>query len=66
MHYDTAQCSNPIALRALRDVVGSSQIVYGTDYFYRTAAESARAVVDSSVFNSVALTSIAHANALRL
>jgi len=32
MYYDTAQCSNPVAMGALRKVVPVSQIVFGTDF----------------------------------
>ena len=42
MYYDTAQATNPVAMGALRQVVPLSQIVYGTDYWYRNAAETAK------------------------
>lgn len=37
--YDTAQSSNPTALGALRSLVPVSQILFGTDFPFRTAAE---------------------------
>jgi predicted TIM-barrel fold metal-dependent hydrolase len=37
--YDTAQASNPAALGALRQLVQTSQIVFGTDFPYRTGPE---------------------------
>jgi len=37
IYYDTAQTANPIALRDLRDVIPTTQIVYGTDFWFRTA-----------------------------
>ncbi len=37
--YDTAQASNPEALGTLMKLVPSSQIVFGTDYPYRTCVE---------------------------
>jgi hypothetical protein len=43
MYYDTAQATNPVAMWALSTVVPVSQIIYGTDYWYRTAVETARA-----------------------
>lgn len=38
-HYDTAQASNPAALGALTQLVPVSQVLFGTDYPYRTAVE---------------------------
>jgi predicted TIM-barrel fold metal-dependent hydrolase len=37
--YDTAQIANTVTIGALAQLVPVSQIVYGTDYPYRTAAE---------------------------
>ena len=37
--YDTAQSSNPEALGTLMKIVPASQIVFGTDYPYRTCVE---------------------------
>jgi len=39
LFYDTAQASNPAAMGALRQLVDVSQIVFGTDFPYRTGAE---------------------------
>jgi hypothetical protein len=50
MYYDTAQATNPVAMDALRKVVPVSQIVYGTDYWYRSARETARGLVTNRVF----------------
>jgi predicted TIM-barrel fold metal-dependent hydrolase len=38
-YYDTAQCSNPIAMASLTKFISTSNIVFGTDYPYRTAEE---------------------------
>ena len=38
-YYDTAQVSNEVTIQALVQLVGLSQIVFGTDYPYRTGAE---------------------------
>lgn len=38
-HYDTAQASNPAAMGALRKLVQPTQIVFGTDFPFRTGAE---------------------------
>ncbi len=40
--YDTAQVSNPEALGTLMKLVPPSQIVFGTDYPYRTCEEHVR------------------------
>jgi 6-methylsalicylate decarboxylase len=39
LFYDTAQASNPAAMGALRQLVDVSQIVFGTDFPYRTGPE---------------------------
>jgi predicted TIM-barrel fold metal-dependent hydrolase len=66
MYYDTAQISNPIALGALRKVIPISQILYGTDYWYRTAVDSVRGLTTSKVFNAEELRAINRTNAERL
>ena len=66
MHFDTAQASNPVAMGALRKVVPVSQILFGTDYWYRTAAETGRGLVTSKVFNAAELRMINRGNAERL
>jgi 6-methylsalicylate decarboxylase len=43
-HYDTAQVSLAGTLAALAELVPVSQIVYGTDFPYRTAAEHSEGV----------------------
>jgi predicted TIM-barrel fold metal-dependent hydrolase len=66
MMYDTAQVSNPVALGALRKVVPVSQIVYGTDYWYRTSVETAQGLTTSGVFDAAELRSINRGNAERI
>ena len=66
LHFDTAQASNPVAMGALRKVVPVSQILFGTDYWYRTAAETGRGLVTSKVFNAAELKMINRGNAERL
>jgi len=65
-YYDTAQISNPVSLGALRKVIPVSQILYGTDYWYRTAEESVRGLTTSKVFSAEELRAINRANAERL
>jgi predicted TIM-barrel fold metal-dependent hydrolase len=66
MYYDTAQISNPVALGALRKVIPVSQILYGTDYWYRTAVESVRGLNTSKVFSAEELRAINRTNAERI
>jgi predicted TIM-barrel fold metal-dependent hydrolase len=66
MYYDTAQTSNPVAMRALRTVVPVSQIVYGTDYWYRNAEETSHNLVNCKVFNAEELRAINRGNAERI
>jgi predicted TIM-barrel fold metal-dependent hydrolase len=64
--YDTAQISNPVSLAALRKVIPVSQILYGTDYWYRASAETARALDASKVFSAEELRAIHRGNAERI
>jgi len=66
MYYDTAQASNPVAMRALRTVVPVSQIVFGTDYWYRTAEETGRGLTTNKVFSAEELRMINRGNAERI
>lgn len=66
MYYDTAQVSNPVAMAALRQVVTTSQIVYGTDAWRRTAAETSEALTAGRVFNSAELQAIGRGNIARI
>jgi predicted TIM-barrel fold metal-dependent hydrolase len=66
MYYDTAQSSNPVTMAALRKVVPVSQILYGTDYWYRSAAETGQGLTTSRVFNAEELRSINRSNAERI
>lgn len=65
-YYDTAQASNPAAMGALRKVVPVSQIVFGTDYPFRTSAEHVRNLKECGVFNASELRAIHRDNSLRL
>ena len=66
MYYDTAQATNPIAMGALRKVVPVSQIVYGTDYWYRSAQETAQGLTTNGVFTTPELEAINRGNAVRI
>jgi predicted TIM-barrel fold metal-dependent hydrolase len=63
-YYDTAQASNPIAMASLTKLVATTQIVYGTDYPYRTGEEHVKAL--AGIFGPDDLAKIDRDNALRL
>ncbi len=63
-YYDTAQASNPIAMASLTKFIPVSNIVYGTDYPYRTAAEHTKGLAE--VFSGADLRAIERENALRI
>ncbi len=63
-HYDTAQVTMEGTLGALSRLVPVSQIVYGTDYPYRTAADHTRGV--TAFFKGDDLAKVDRGNALRL
>ena len=62
--YDTAQVANPITLSAMAKMMPISQIVYGTDFPYRTAADHTKGVTE--FFGGEDLKKIERENALRL
>ncbi len=63
--YDVAQSSNPVATRALREVVPVTQIVFGTDYPYRTQTEHVSSLESGGVFSADELKGIYHGNVAR-
>lgn len=63
-YYDTAQVANPINMAALSRMVATSQIVFGSDYPYRTAEDHVKGL--AGIFNSGELKMIERDNALRI
>ena len=63
-YYDTAQVSNEVTIQALAKLVPVSQIVFGTDYPYRTGAEHVAGL--TARFNGEDLAAIDRGNALRV
>ena len=63
-HYDTAQVSLGGTLAALAKLVPVSQIVYGSDFPYRTAAEHSTGV--DAIFDAADRKRVNHENALRI
>ena len=65
-YYDTAQVPNRPALLALKEVVTASNIVFGTDYPWLTAAHHVKGITESGVFTPGELRAIGRDNAVRL
>lgn len=64
-HYDTAQVAHPYALASLTKLVPVSQIVFGTDFPYRTAADHVKGLAGYG-FSASDLLAIDRENAVRL
>jgi predicted TIM-barrel fold metal-dependent hydrolase len=63
-HYDTAQVANNITLAAMVQLMPISQIVYGTDFPYRSAGEYTKNLTE--FFKGDDLKAIDREDALRL
>jgi predicted TIM-barrel fold metal-dependent hydrolase len=63
-YYDTAQIADAVTIDALARLVPTSQIVFGTDYPYRTAAEHVAGL--ARAFHGPTLRAIERDNALRI
>jgi predicted TIM-barrel fold metal-dependent hydrolase len=66
LYYDTAQAAHFYAMAPLKKMVPTSQIVFGTDYPYRTAGETAGMLKECGCFNDAELRAIDRDNALRI
>jgi predicted TIM-barrel fold metal-dependent hydrolase len=64
-YYDTAQAAHPHALASLTKLIPISQIVFGTDFPYRTAIDHVKGLADYG-FGTSDLRSIDRDNAVRL
>jgi 6-methylsalicylate decarboxylase len=65
-YYDTAQAFSPAAMSALKKIVPVSQIVFGTDYPFRTSAEHVVGLKECGVFNAKEIAAIERENVLKL
>ena len=65
-YYDTAQTSNKAAMSALTAIIPSSQILFGTDFPYRTGLDHVKGLRASGVFTDAQIMAIEHGNAVRL
>jgi 6-methylsalicylate decarboxylase len=63
-YYDTAQVSNAVTIGVLARLVPVSQIVYGTDYPYRTGVEHVKGL--AGAFSGADLMAIERDNAVRI
>ncbi len=66
LYYDIAQTANPAAMSALRKVVKLSQIVFGSDYPYRTCTEHVKGLRECGQFTAKELLAVDRNNALAL
>jgi len=64
-YYDTAWAYNPAPLAALTKLVSISQVLYGSDYPYRTGAQTVKGLMDYG-FSANDLRAIGRGNAVRL
>src|ERR1700688_4534541 len=65
-YYDTAQTSNKAAMSALTAIIPVSQIVFGTDFPYRTSIDHVKGLRESGVFTDAQLMDIERGTALKL
>lgn len=63
--YDVAQTATPVATQALRSVVPTQQIVFGSDYPFRTLQDHVQALETGKVFNAAELRGIYRGNVAR-
>src|SRR6185295_4353049 len=69
IYWDTALAASDPVLRLLRDVAGTSQVLYGTDFPYLRrdlAAASKQRILQSTALNDADRRAILGGNALRL
>jgi predicted TIM-barrel fold metal-dependent hydrolase len=64
-HYDTAWSAHPMALASLMKLVKVSQVLFGSDYPYRTGEDHVKGLVDYG-YSAADLRAIGRDNAVRL
>ena len=64
-YYDTAWAAHPMALASLTQLVGIPQVLFGSDYPYRTGEDNVKGLVAYG-FGAADLRAIGRDNALRL
>lgn len=64
--YDTAQVTHRVPMLALKELVPTSQIVFGSDFPYRNSNEHVEGIRKAGIFTSAELDAIDWRNAARL
>ena len=64
-YYDTAQTAYPMAMEPLKKLIGTSQILFGTDFPFRASADYVKTLPDSG-FTDLELLAIYRENAIRM
>src|SRR5258705_11594982 len=64
--YDTAQTSNRGSMSALAAIIPPSQIVFGTDFPYRTGIDHVKGLREAGVFTDEQTAGVARGDALKL
>jgi 6-methylsalicylate decarboxylase len=64
-HYDTAWAAHPMAMASLLKLVNVSQVLFGSDYPYRTGEDNVKGLLDQG-FTTADLRAIGRDNAVRL
>ncbi len=65
-YYDIAQAYHPVTLRALKTLVPMSQILFGTDFAFRTALQTIEGIEKGGVFNARELRALGDGNGRKL
>jgi predicted TIM-barrel fold metal-dependent hydrolase len=65
-YYDVAQAYHPVTLRALKTLVPMSQILFGTDFAFRTALQTIEGIEKGGVFNAQELRALGSGNGRKL
>ena len=65
LYYDTAQAAHPMAMGPLSKLVSAKQILFGTDFPFRTASDHVKGLAECG-FRAEELADIYRGNALRL
>jgi predicted TIM-barrel fold metal-dependent hydrolase len=65
-YYDVAQAYHPVTLKAIKALVPTSQLLFGTDYSFRTALQTIEGIEKSGAFNAQELRAVSYGNGRRL
>jgi 6-methylsalicylate decarboxylase len=65
-YYDSAQAAHPHAMSSFRTVIRISQLLFGTDFPYRSAEETARGLAECGCLSADELRAVDRDNAVRL